>query len=140
MLPPPLRWYFALVVVLCLGGVFVWHVARTDRRAWVQSGRSSAEYDERLRRYRRRLLPRVVLCAVLFLLVWLGGFPHQVGHYLGLVPLLVLVPFGLYDFWKDRGRLTQDRGWRINALWHAVLLAVLFGLTGLVMPVLLSLP
>ena len=136
----PLHWYLALLIVLGLGGVFTTYVRRNDRREWLRSGRSAAAYDERLSRYRRRLLPRVVLCAVLFPLVWLGGSAHLVAHYLGFVPVLVFVPFGLYDLWKDRARLTQERGWHINALLHAVVLLVLFGLTGLVMPFLLNLP
>ena len=140
MSPAPLHWYIALAIVLVLAGVFIGYVKGADRREWLQSGRSAAAYDEQLSRYRRRLLPRLVLCAVLFLVVWLGGSPHLVAHYLGFVPLLVFVPWGLHDLWKDRARFTEERKWRASALWHAVLVLVLFGLTGLVMPFLLNIP
>jgi len=140
MLSAPLYWYVALVIVLGLGGAFVGYVARNDRREWLQSGRSAAAYDERLRRYRRRLLPRVVLLALLFLFSRLGAFPEQVSRWLPGVMVLVLALWGVYDLWNDRVRITQERNWRMKALWHAGLLLVLFGLTALVMPFLLSLP
>jgi hypothetical protein len=54
--------------------------------------------------------------------------------------VLPLALWGLYDLWKDRTKTTQEKNWRMKALWHAVLLLALFGLTGLVMPLLLSLP
>jgi hypothetical protein len=113
---------------------------RNDRREWLQSGRSAAAYDERLRRYRRQLLPRVVLLALLFLFSRLGPFPEQVSSWLPMVMVLVLALWGVCDLWNDRVRITQERNWRMKALWHAGLLLVLFGLTALVMPFLLSLP
>jgi cytochrome b561 len=140
-MPSPLHWYVALAVVLILGAVFVVHVARDGRREWLESGRTTAAYDEALRRYRRRHLPLFVLLVVLFLLGLLGFVPDRLArYYFPLVPVVVFVPPALHDLWKDRRRIAQDRSWRAKALWHLVLLLALFGMSGLVVPFLLRLP
>jgi cytochrome bd-type quinol oxidase subunit 2 len=135
-----LHWYVALAVVLGLSGVFVAYVARNSRREWLKSGRTAAEYDDRLGRNRRRHLPLVLLIAVLFLLGRHGVLPDQVARYFPLVPVVVFVPLALYDLWKNRSRIAQDKSWRATAFWHAALLLMLLGVTWLVMPFLLSLP
>ena len=140
VLPEPFHWYVALAVVLGLGGVFGAYVARDSRREWLKSGRTSAEYDDRVRRYRRRHLPLVLLVAVLFLLGRLGVFSDQVARYFPLVSVVLLVLWALYDLWKDRSRIAQDRNWRSTTVWHVAVLLVLLGVTWLVMPFLLSLP
>ena len=136
----PLHWYVALVIVLGLGGVFIRYAARDARREWLRSGRTAAEYDERLRHNRRQSLPLVVLGTVLLMLVRLDVFPVHAARYLPLVLIFVFAPFWLYELWKDRARMTQESGWRVKAVWHAVLLLVLTGLTWFVIPFLLSLP
>ena len=140
MLPAPLHWYLALVILLGVAGAFGWSVARDDRREWMKSGRRAAEYDERLRQNRRRLLPLIVLLAVVFLLRRLGVFSEEVARCLPVAPVVLFVPFALYELWTDRRRLTQDKTWWVKVLWHAALLVVLSGLTWLVMPFLLRLP
>ncbi len=140
MLPAPLHWYVALLIVLGLAGTFFTYVARESRREWARSGgRAPAEYDERLRRNRRMLLPWVVLLAVFFVLRRAGAVPEEVGRWIPLVPVALFTPLAIYDIWRDRQRLTRERNWRANMLWHAALLAVLLCLTWLVMPFLLSL-
>jgi hypothetical protein len=81
-----------------------------------------------------------VLLALLFLFSRLAEFPEQVARWLPLVVVLVLAVWELSDLWKDRVTITQERNWRTKALWQAVLFLVLLGLTGVVMPFLLSLP
>ncbi len=99
---PGLHWYLALLIVLLLGGVFTAYVGRDDRREWLRSGRTEAEYEERLKRYRLRLLPRVMLLALLFLFSRLPLFPEQVARWLPPVMVLVLALWwGLYDLGLD---------------------------------------
>ena len=135
-----MHWYLALLVVFALGGVFVAYVAREGRREWLRSGRSAAEYTERLRQNRRRLLPVLALLALVFFLVRLQVIPDQIVRWLPFLWIVLFAPWALHDLWKDRARIAQDRHWRAKALWHGVLLVILFVLTSLVMPVLLSLP
>jgi hypothetical protein len=135
------HWYAVTVIVMAAAGLFTWFVARDEKKSWLLSGWTLAQYEERLRRNRRQALLALPVLAAIYACARL--LPAHLSAYLAFAPTVVFLPWALYEIRRDRAEMVRSgkapvEWWR-SALWYVVLVIALYAITAVVVPPLLDL-